>query len=239
MRRRVSQVVTIAWRLARLTLSHIKEIICAYWRIACIQVKHPNLKCHPTADIRIAGILIVEGPVHIGKNSKIHVVKGSRLEFGGKNMILENVWISPSTIIKIGYDVSIQDDCHILGEVMIGAGTLLAPRVFICSSIHSFRGLLAKNILPWLPIRFQDKIVPRQDELVSIGCDCWVGINSIFLPGSSIGNGCIVGASSIVIGQQPGSYLIYAGSPVRQIGIRWFAAAKQIKADDDFDSLPG
>lgn len=239
MGRRVSQVATVAWRLARLILSQIKEVICSYWRIAWIQAKHPNLKCHPTADIRVDGVLIVEGPVHIGKNSKIYVAKGTRLELGGKNMILENVWISPSTRIRIGYDVSIQDDCHILGEAIIGPGTLLAPRVFVCSSIHSFRGMLVKNVWPWLPIRFQDMIVPRPDKLVSIGRDCWVGINSVFLPGASIGDGCIVGASSIVIGQQPGSYLIYAGSPARQIGVRWLAAPKQIKANDDLDSPLG
>lgn len=214
-------------------LAEAKERWLRYWRIADIQARHPSLRCHHTADVRVEGRLIARGPVNIGKDSKIYVAKGAVLLFGGRNMILENVLIAPSSSIEIGEDVSIQDGCHVLGDVAIGRGTLLAPRVFLCSSMHSFRGMPAGNVWPWLPIRLQDRLLLRAEEAVVIGGDCWIGINTTFMPGSCIGDGCVVGATSIVIGRHDASYSIYAGSPARLVGYRWIPSPRQLHGGED------
>ena len=198
------------------------------FRIAWIQASYPTLKCHHTVDIIIRGRISVVGHVNIGPYSRIYVEKGTELLFGGDNMILSNVLIAPLTRIHIGNGTSIQDDCILLGNVSIGQGTLLAPRVFISSGSHYFRGSKAYGLSPWLPIKIQDRLIPQSHNPVSIGRDCWIGINSTINPGSVMSTGCIVGANSVVTGQTLGSYAIYAGSPVKIVGYRWISENRQL-----------
>ena len=48
----------------------------------------------------------------------------------------------------------------------------------------------------------------------------WIGQNSLILPGSKIGDGVIIGASSVVGGEIP-PYSIVAGNPARLIRKRF------------------
>lgn len=51
---------------------------------------------------------------------------------------------------------------------------------------------------------------------VRIGDNCFVGMNSIILPGTVIGNNCIVGAGSVVKGTFPDNVVI-AGNPAKTV----------------------
>ena len=51
---------------------------------------------------------------------------------------------------------------------------------------------------------------------ISIGSDVFVGVNSILLPGTRIGNRCIVAAGSVVHGSVPDNCVV-AGAPARVI----------------------
>ncbi len=208
--------------------SCFKEHTVRIARLAWLQAHHPNLKFHYTADAHVKGQLIVKGRVIIGPQSRIDVESGGTLVFGGRNIILGNVIIGVTTRIEIMEDVSIQDNCTILGDVIINRGSLLAPRVFISSGTHQFKGSREKFLPPWLPIRMQDALIPATGKAVVIGKDCWIGINSCFMPGSSIKEGCIIGANSVVTGQQSVCYGIYAGCPAKLIGHRWLTASRQI-----------
>lgn len=54
---------------------------------------------------------------------------------------------------------------------------------------------------------------------ITVGDDVWFGANCVILDGSDIGQGCVIGAGSIVRGKlEP--YGVYAGSPLRKIGER-------------------
>ena len=51
---------------------------------------------------------------------------------------------------------------------------------------------------------------------VEIGADCWIGMGVCILPGAHLGDGCVVGAGSVVTGElEPGS--IAVGNPARTI----------------------
>ena len=51
---------------------------------------------------------------------------------------------------------------------------------------------------------------------VHIGKDCLIGMNSVILPGTRLGNHCVVGANSTVCGDYP-DYCVIAGSPAKII----------------------
>jgi len=91
-------------------------------------------------------------------------------------------------------------DC---GIVTIGDRTKFGPGVSIFAATH--------------PTAVQE----RRDGIdyskeVIIGNDCWIGGNSVILPGVTIGDGVTVGASSVVTKSIP-SYSIAIGSPARVI----------------------
>jgi acetyltransferase-like isoleucine patch superfamily enzyme len=56
-----------------------------------------------------------------------------------------------------------------------------------------------------------------EPEPVSIGKYCWLGANSIILPGVTLGRNTIVGAGSVVTKSFPDGWCIIAGNPARMI----------------------
>jgi len=52
---------------------------------------------------------------------------------------------------------------------------------------------------------------------IAVGDDCFIGENAILLPGTRLGDGCIVGAGAVVRGEIPANSLV-AGNPGRVVG---------------------
>ena len=61
--------------------------------------------------------------------------------------------------------------------------------------------------------------LPLKGDTV-IGCDVWIGQNAVILPGVRIGDGAIIGASSVV-GSDVAPYSIVAGNPARELRKRF------------------
>lgn len=58
--------------------------------------------------------------------------------------------------------------------------------------------------------------IPRKAGITKIGDNVFIGINSIILMGSSIGNNCIIGAGSVVSGKIPDNE-VWGGNPAKFI----------------------
>ena len=66
---------------------------------------------------------------------------------------------------------------------------------------------------------------PKKEDLpykgdTVIGNDVWIGQNVTFLPGVNVGDGCIIGANSVVASDIP-PYSIVVGNPARVIKRRF------------------
>lgn len=116
--------------------------------------------------------------------------------------------ISPQNVFLNDY-VSIGPDCllyaTINSKIIIGKGTILAPRCKIYSSNHHYDG----DDLAAVPY---DNINIVSD--VNVGIGVWIGDSVIILPGVTIGNGAIIAAGSIVVSDIP-DYAIAAGNPAK------------------------
>lgn len=150
------------------------------------------------------------------RNSSISIGKGSGLcstpvynllgmyqrtilvaRHGGTIHIGENVGISGSTI-------------YAMKEIRIGNNTFIGANCKIVDNdFHAFE--------PGL--NFTTDPLHLKMKPVSIGENCFVGMNSIILKGTVIGKNSIIGAGSVVCGKFPENVVI-AGNPARIIKYR-------------------
>lgn len=86
-------------------------------------------------------------------------------------------------------------------DIYIGHGTYIAQGVGIITSNHDVYNLDGRS--------------GAAD--IRIGDSCWIGMNSVILPGVILGNHTIVGAGSIVTHSFLEGYCVIAGNPARLI----------------------
>lgn len=112
-----------------------------------------------------------------------------------------NIFFDPDDINNFqGYGNYFQ---NFKGKIYIGKGTYIAPNVGIITANHNPYNL--------------DEHLPGKD--VIIGKKCWIGMNSVILPGVCLGDHTIVGAGSVVTKSFPDGNCIIAGNPARIIRV--------------------
>ncbi len=87
------------------------------------------------------------------------------------------------------------------GKIRIGKGSWIGPNVGIITQNHDLQDLT--------------KVAPAED--VVIGAQCWIGMNSVILPGVVLGDHTVVGAGSIVTKSFPEGNQLIAGNPAKVI----------------------
>lgn len=100
-----------------------------------------------------------------------------------------------SNFQKCGSYFQAASDAHIY----IGHGTYIAANVGLITANHDLHDL--------------SKPAPGKD--IKIGKNCWIGMNSVLLPGVILGEHTIVGAGSIVTKPFPEGNCIIAGNPAK------------------------
>ena len=85
------------------------------------------------------------------------------------------------------------------GKITIGSGTYIAPNVGIITQNHN-------NC---------DPSKRESAEDVRIGKACWIGMNSVILPGVTLGDHTVVGAGSVVTKSFEEGNCVICGNPAR------------------------
>lgn len=112
----------------------------------------------------------------------------------------------------IGDNCEIGDNVHIVAynNVTIGNNVLMASKIFISDTNH---GLYTDKLGEK---QSSPEVAPNSRPLITsatkIGSNVWIGENVVILPGSEIGNGCIIGANTVVKGKIDDN-CIAVGSP--------------------------
>lgn len=201
-------------------LIRLLEESIPFLKKALLRRRYPGLGVHYTAEIQVDGRLDYGIGASIGAQAKLLVPAGAQVSLGDGAYIGRDVELGPIGCITIGDRASLQDRCIIVGDVDIGRYCLLSFNILISSGSHYFRDN------PHLLIRDQDEAVQsdpvrssQHSAPVRIGEDCWLGINTVVMPGVQIGRGSIVGANSVVSHDVP-PYSIVAGAPAKRIGSR-------------------
>lgn len=114
---------------------------------------------------------------------------------------------SLGSFIRIGSGVGLGEFAHLggAGGLTIGNNTIIGPYFSCHPENHNF---MDKNEL------IKDQGVKRLG--INIGNDCWIGAKVTILDGAKIGNGCIIAAGAVVIGNFPDNSVI-GGIPAKVI----------------------
>lgn len=84
-----------------------------------------------------------------------------------------------------------------ISPIYIGKGTRISHNVGIITANHSKTDLSSYS----------------SPQPVHIGNNCWIGMNSVILPGVTLGDNVIVGAGSVVTHSFPQGHITIAGNP--------------------------
>lgn len=184
-----------------------------------------NAVFHRVRDSAVNGKLGTQG-FRCGRSPKLLGLAHMRI---GRNFdASDNLWLEAVTeymgeslapLLSIGDDVSVSASVHIActHSVSIGSGTLIGSRVIITDHSHGiYRGQNQSS----------PDTVPTQRPLLTtgavvIGANVWIGDGVAVLNGARIGDGCIIGANSVVAGEIPAG-TIAVGAPARPVR-RWDA----------------
>ena len=134
-------------------------------------------------------------------------------------------------VIEIGENCRIGDRVHITAceSVKIGDNCLFASNILITDNQHGIYGGATQSS----PIEHPNNRVIDAKKVV-IGNNVWLGENVVILPGTEIGDGCVVGANSVV-NKSIKSGTIAVGSPAIPIKIwsekerKWVLIKNEIK----------
>ena len=97
--------------------------------------------------------------------------------------------------------------------VVIGDNCFFGPNVSILTPLHPLRHQERNQYYDENLKRYTDK---EYGAPITIGNNCWFGGNVTVLPGVTIGNGCVIGAGSVVTHDIPDNYLAY-GNPCKAV----------------------
>lgn len=86
-------------------------------------------------------------------------------------------------------------------KIVIGRGTYIAPNVGLITANHDLSNLDKHN----------------EAKPIFLGEKCWIGMNSVILPGITLGTSTIVAAGSVVTKSFTEGNCIVAGNPAKKI----------------------
>ena len=136
---------------------------------------------------------------------RIHL--GDRVTVGGKLDVVFGASSEELPELRVGDDVFIGHDSvlSVSGSVVIGDHCLLAGGVSISDC----------NGHPLDPELRLAKAAPTQRDVrpVRIGRNVWIGSGALILPGTDIGDNCVIGARARVKGVIPADSLVLPGAP--------------------------
>ncbi|WP_248922239.1 DapH/DapD/GlmU-related protein [Olsenella intestinalis] len=169
----------------------------------CVYLAYTKLR-FPGARLVRLPFCLRGGKARLRYGRGLTVGYGCRFDLAGEGVVLE-----------IGEGCKMNDRVHIVAHesVRIGDSVLMASNIFISDTSHgSFtEDASSPDVAP------DDR--PLVTKPTAIGNNVWIGEGVCIMPGVEVGDGCTIGANSVVTKSVPANTVV-AGAPARAIR-RW------------------
>ena len=175
-------------------------------------------------DLENENIVKISGESFISPKATLRNTKLSgfiKIEEGCK--VLDGVRVDAGAEVSIGRYTSIMgpntDIKSYIYPVEIGAFCSIARNVAIQEFNHKLNNLTTYHIHQNIFNADRKKDIYSKGP-VEIGNDVWIGTQCLITSGAKIGNGAVIGANSVVVGEIP-AYAVAIGSPAKVIKYRF------------------
>ena len=178
----------------------MNKLRIAAWLLVSLRFKMTFKRFGAMSFIKAPIFLAHTRHISIGKNVKIwhHARFEAVTLYNSKEF-------SPEIIIEDNVGIQQNFHCTCASRIRIGKGTLITQNVGIFDIHHGYD-------LPDISPIVQD----IKTKSVDIGENCFIGMNSVILPGTILGRQTVVAAGAVVSGVFP-DYCVIAGVPARII----------------------
>lgn len=139
-----------------------------------------------------------EGFLDIHRDTKLKTSHGGTMKLGKNLSTFTNVFLtSNGGRLVIGNNVFFNRYCIVvcMESIEIGDNCIFGPGICIYDHDHKFDYDGVKN-------EYYNK------SPIIIGKNCWIGANAVILRGSHVGEGCVIGAGTVVSGHIPPHSLV-------------------------------
>lgn len=174
----------------------IPEKLRSLFRTICFKLLHPTVKAQGFHMVRPGTEIVLGNGGKLTLGSNVNTFKRVTLAaVGGKLTIGSHISFNRNDIIAC------------VDEVTIGSGCFFGPNVVIYDHDHIFSAEgFSKTGLKTAPVVIEP--------------GCWIGAGVTILRGTHIGEGCVIGAGTIVKGNIPAHSLVRSdrGMKVEPIG---------------------
>jgi acetyltransferase-like isoleucine patch superfamily enzyme len=134
----------------------------------------------------------------------------ARFTYGDETSLAKNADIRSPHFFELGHHVSFGKNFTCEVDMRIGNHVLISSNVSIIGNHHPFddSSVTIYN-------------APRNEgDVVEIGSDVFIGFGAIIVGTSRIGDGCVIGAGSVVVKDLP-AFTVCAGVPAKPIRPRY------------------
>jgi lipopolysaccharide O-acetyltransferase len=112
-------------------------------------------------------------------------------------------------------------------NITIGNNVLVASHVTIIDNNHGSYSGNSKDVSPEVPPIQR----PYSMSAISIEDNVWIGEHAVILQGVTLGEGCVIGANSVVT-KSIRPYVIACGAPAKPIKIFDFKQQRWVRYED-------
>ena len=162
---------------------------------------------------------------------KLYLWKWRRFLIAGRNFTFGRGTIFyAKDKITIGDDVYFGRYCNVETDMIVGNQVLVANNVgFVGRNDHNHQQV-GVPIRRSVSVRDDGFQIPLSKRIITIGDDVWIGYGAIIYSGVRIGDGSVIAAGSVVIGDvEP--FTIVGGVPARKIADRFDKADRKRHID--------